>query len=103
MKLFVTGFNHLSGTSKKTGKDYDFYQVEVLSQRNQGFGSLLMTNTMAIQAPAFNNILASFINENAVFPVLVAAEFDNRGTLVEASKICDGEEATAELLDALNG
>lgn len=103
MKLFVTGFNHLSGVSKKNNKEFDFYKVETLSRRNEGFGSPLMGNIMAIQAPAFENIFASFINEKVAFPVLVSAEFDNRGALVEASKLCDGDEATAELLDALNG
>lgn len=103
MKLYVTGFNHLSGVSKKTNKEYDFYQVETLSRRNQGVGCSLMTNLMAIQAPAFDNILADYFDENTAYPVLLSAEFDNRGALVEASKICEGEEATAELLDVLNG
>ena len=33
MKAFVTGFNHLSGTSKKTGNEYNFYSLELLSKR----------------------------------------------------------------------
>lgn len=103
MKIYVTGYTHLSGTSKKTGKDYDFYQVETLSRRNSGIGSPLMTNIMAIQAPAFDNILADFLEEYTDYPVLLSAEFDNRGSLVEVSLICDGEDATAELLEALNG
>lgn len=101
MKIYVTGFNHLSGTSKKTGNDYDFYQVESLSKRNSGFGSPLMTSVMAIQAPAYENILASFVNASASFPVLLNAEFDNRGNLVEAEFISSGDEAASSLVDTL--
>lgn len=101
MKIYVTGFNHLSGKSKKTGNDYDFYQIEALSRRNAGFGSPLMTSVMAIQAPAYENILASFVNASATFPVLLNAEFDNRGNLVEADFISSGDEAASSLVDTL--
>lgn len=101
MKIYVTGFTHLSGTSKKTGKDYDFYQVEALSRRNQGVGSPLMTSVMAIQAPAFENILSGFVSAKSVFPLLLSAEFDNKGNLVECDFISQGDEAAASLVDGL--
>lgn len=102
MKLFVFGFNHLKGTSKKSGNDYDFYQVETLSKRNQGVGCVLMGNVMAVQAPAFENILQDFLGEDSVYPVLLSAEFDNRGALVEVDFLADGDEAQAQLVDFLN-
>lgn len=103
MKTFVTGFNHLSGTSKKTGNDYDFYPLEILSKRNSGYGATLMASVVNIQAQAFEHILGDFINEKSVFPVYLNLEFDAKGGLVDADKISDGEEAAACIVDSLCG
>lgn len=101
MKIYVTGFSHLEGVSKKTGNPYNFYQVETLSRRNQGVGSPLMAYQMAIQAPAFENILSELVNEKSNYPLLLSAEFDNHGSLVEVDFLKDGDEAAASLLDVL--
>ena len=103
MKTFVTGFNHLSGKSKKTGNDYDFYPLEILSKRNSGHGATLMASVVNIQAQAFENILGDFINEKSAFPVYLNLEFDAKGGLVDADKISDGEEAAASIVDTLCG
>lgn len=101
MKLFIMGYTHLSGTSRKTNKDYDFYQVETLSRRNGGEGAPLMSNVMAIQAPAFENIIAPALPSIKDFPALLSAEFDNRGTLVEAALLNSGADAVTEIFDSL--
>lgn len=103
MKTFVTGFNHLSGTSKKTGNEYDFYSLEMLSKRNSGFGAAFMVSVANIQAQAFQNILGDFITEKSAFPVYLNLEFDAKGGLVDADMISDGEEAAACIVDTLCG
>lgn len=101
MKLYIFGHTHLKGVSKKTGNEYDFYQVEVLSRRNSGDGSPLMASVMAIQAPAFDKILAPALPDLKQYPVLVSAEFDNRGTLVEAALVKSGKDVVKDLTEAL--
>lgn len=37
MKCKIVGYSHLQGTSKKTGKDYDFYNISVTYQPERGY------------------------------------------------------------------
>lgn len=37
MKCKIIGYAHLQGTSKKTGKDYDFYNLSVTFQPERGY------------------------------------------------------------------
>lgn len=37
MKCEIIGFTHLKGVSKKTNKDYDFYQISATYKPEQGY------------------------------------------------------------------
>lgn len=85
MKLCVFGYVHLAGKSKKSGNDYDFYNIDVLRRRSDNsLGSKTQAGIVSVQTPAFNNMLADYINEGTQFPVLLEVEYDNRGNIVDA-------------------
>lgn len=86
MKICVMGYNHLSGVSKKTNKEYDFYILDVLSRRVEGHGASLAASSVSVQATAFNNMLSDLVNEKAVYPLLLDVEYDSKGNIVEAGR-----------------
>lgn len=86
MKICVMGFNHLSGISKKTNKEYDFYIIDCITRRVEGYGSALAATSVSVQAPAFNNMLSDLVNMSVAFPLLIDVEYDSKGNIVEASR-----------------
>ncbi len=78
MKIKVYGKAHLEGTSKKTGKPYNFNQVHYLAPARGVEG--LAAQTLMLD-PAYCPIDTIVVNAD------YEVEFDNRGYPVEFSRV----------------
>ena len=78
MKIRVEGKAHLQGTSRKTGKPYDFIAIHYLGMDRQVIGKAAMTLALEPQNYDFDAIVVgSDVN----------VEFDNRGNVVTFSPV----------------
>lgn len=86
MKMYVTGWNRLAGTSKKTGNDYDFYQVDGLIKRFEGEGCKFQASTASVDSVVWCEVL----DKAPAAPFLCSIEYNNRGRVVDITLIkCD--------------
>lgn len=70
MKIRVIGKAHLQGTSKRTGKDYNFIQVHYTGPARGVFGEAALTLMLDPAQVQFDSILV---------PADYNVEFDNHG------------------------
>lgn len=84
MKIKVIGKAHLQGTSKKTGKPYDFIQVHYNGKAYGVEGLAALTLSMNPQDYPFADVIIG-----AEYNV----EFDNRGYIVEFLPVTKGDKA----------
>lgn len=74
MKIKVIGKAHLKGTSKKTGKDYDFIQVHYNGRARDVDGLAALTLSLDPREYPFADVVVGGDYN---------VEFDNRGYIVE--------------------
>lgn len=78
MKIKVVGKAHLSGTSRKNGKPYDFIQLHYLGLARGVIGTAALTASLDPQMVDFDSIPV---------PCDAVLEFDGRGYPVEFTPI----------------
>lgn len=91
MKLYVTGVNRLSGTSKKTGKPYDFLDVACIGKRTEGFG-VAAVSSLALDPILFKDY------DDVDFPIICSVDFDQRGRVCDFDVV---ERSTDSVISAL--
>lgn len=74
MKVKVTGKKHFKGTSKKTGKPYDFIELHYLGHARDVIGEAALTMTIDPDMYPYDSITV---------PGEYLVEFDNRGNALE--------------------
>jgi len=78
MKIKVVGKAHLEGTSKKTGRPYDFIQIHYLGRARGVIGDAAMTASLDPQMVDFDCLKV---------PCDAILEFDGRGYPVEFTPV----------------
>jgi len=78
MKIKIVGKAHLVGTSKKTGKSYDFIQLHYLGKAMGVVGNAALTQALD---PSMLDFDALPVPSEAII------EFDNRGYPVEFAPV----------------
>ena len=74
MKIIIEGKAHLEGTSKKTGKDYNFNQIHYLSPARGVEGRAAQVVTLDPKAYPIDDIIVGGLYE---------IEFDRSGYVVD--------------------
>lgn len=79
MLSIILSVQHLKGTSKKTGNDYDFYQLHCATrERRFGEPDLLAARTINVGA---------LPSDFTFFPALYDLSFNSQGSLEQATLI----------------
>lgn len=96
MKMYVTGWTRFKGTSRKTGNDYDFYQVDGLVKRFEGDGNKLQAFVYNVDSPVWNDCL----DKAPLAPFLCSIE-ECRGRVVDVTLLkCDSP--VKEIIEAFS-
>ena len=85
MKIHVVGKAHLEGTSKKTGRPYDFIRLHYLGRGRGVIGDAAMTASLDPQLVDYNSI---------PIPCDAVLEFDNHGFPVEFTPVTSGKQVS---------
>lgn len=96
MKMYVTGWNRLKGVSKKTGNEYDFYQVDGFVKRFEGDGNELQAYVYTIDSRVWNEVL----DKAPLAPFLCSVE-EARGRVVDVT-LLKCENISKVIIDGLS-
>ena len=96
MKTYVIGWNRLKGISKKSGNEYDFYQVDGLCKRFEGDGCRLQAVVHTVDPKMWND----FLDKAPLAPFVCSFE-ECRGRVVDLTLI-KAENISKEIMDGLS-